>query len=137
MASPSHKMSEENLEKKMLNVTNTQDSIQSLSLWLIHHKSHHKRVAEVWLKTVKKGKQWNWKWYVFCATFRRLETHAVRFKDLGKCSLSACIYSIKWLKLRAMYIKVLTVSWLFETARYFMYMLQISWKYLSFSRPFQ
>lgn len=57
MASPSHKMSEENLEKKMLNVTNTQDSIQSLSLWLIHHKSHNKRVAEVWLKTVKKGKQ--------------------------------------------------------------------------------
>lgn len=57
MASPSHKMSEENLEKKMLNVTNTQDSIQSLSLWLIHHKSHHKRVAEVWLKTVKKGRQ--------------------------------------------------------------------------------
>lgn len=57
MASPSHKMSEENLEKKMLNVTNTQDSIQSLSLWLIHHKSHHKRVAEMWLKTVKKGKQ--------------------------------------------------------------------------------
>lgn len=55
MASPSHKMSEENLEKKMLNVTNTQDSIQSLSLWLIHHKSHHKRVAEVWLKTVKKA----------------------------------------------------------------------------------
>ncbi|XP_061193179.1 regulation of nuclear pre-mRNA domain-containing protein 2-like [Saccostrea echinata] len=54
MASPSHKMSEENLEKKMLNVSNTQDSIQSLSLWLIHHKSHHKRVVDVWLNTFKK-----------------------------------------------------------------------------------
>jgi regulator of Ty1 transposition protein 103 len=48
-------MSEENLEKKMQNVTNTQDSIQSLSLWLIHHKSHHKRVVDVWMKTLKKG----------------------------------------------------------------------------------
>lgn len=52
-----YKMSEENLEKKMFNVINIQDSIQSLFFWLIYYKFYYKWVVEVWLKIVKKGKQ--------------------------------------------------------------------------------
>lgn len=48
--------SETNLEKKFLGVTNTQDSIQSLSLWIIHHKAHCKKIIDVWMKVLKKAK---------------------------------------------------------------------------------
>ncbi|KAJ8304572.1 hypothetical protein KUTeg_018155 [Tegillarca granosa] len=53
MASP--KTSEENIERKMQAVSNTQDSVQSLSLWIIHHKSQHKRIVDVWYKVIKKS----------------------------------------------------------------------------------
>lgn len=53
MASPT-KVNVENIERKMQGVSNTQDSIQSLSLWAIHHKSDAKQIVDVWLKVVKK-----------------------------------------------------------------------------------
>lgn len=45
----------ENIERKLQGVSNTQDSIQSLSLWAIHHKTDAKHIVEMWLKVVKKG----------------------------------------------------------------------------------
>lgn len=54
MASP-NKINTENIERKMQGVSNTQDSIQSLSLWAIHHKSDAKQIVDVWLKVVKRG----------------------------------------------------------------------------------
>lgn len=54
MAASPLKTSEENIEKKMENVSNTQDSVQNLSLWIIHHKSHSKRIVDVWFKVLKK-----------------------------------------------------------------------------------
>ncbi|KAL8602315.1 hypothetical protein ACOMHN_022828 [Nucella lapillus] len=48
-------LNEENVEKRLMSVTNSQDSIQSLSLWIIHHKTHHTRIAELWYKIMKKS----------------------------------------------------------------------------------
>ncbi|CAL1526122.1 unnamed protein product [Lymnaea stagnalis] len=47
-------LNEESVEKKLKTVNNTQDSIQSLSLWIIHHKSHHAKIVELWMKVLKK-----------------------------------------------------------------------------------
>ncbi|XP_064474760.1 regulation of nuclear pre-mRNA domain-containing protein 2-like [Ornithodoros turicata] len=48
--------SESNLAKKFTTLANTQDSVQTLSLWLIHHKAHHRKIVETWTKVLKKSK---------------------------------------------------------------------------------
>lgn len=42
------------LQHKFETVTNSQENIQTLSLWLIHHKNHHKKVVETWHKLLIK-----------------------------------------------------------------------------------
>lgn len=42
--------SEESLIKKFQDLNNTQQSVQTLSLWLIHHRKHAKTIANIWLK---------------------------------------------------------------------------------------
>ncbi|XP_015793235.1 ENHANCER OF AG-4 protein 2 isoform X2 [Tetranychus urticae] len=49
-------LNEASLEKKLNSCVNTQDSIQSLSLWILHHKSYHKRIVQLWVKALEKGK---------------------------------------------------------------------------------
>ncbi|XP_046350557.2 arginine-glutamic acid dipeptide repeats protein-like isoform X1 [Haliotis rufescens] len=49
-------LNEESVQKKLQSVTNAQDSIQSLSLWIIHHKTHHKEIVRLWLNVFKKAK---------------------------------------------------------------------------------
>ena len=44
------------LEKKLGELSNSQQSIQTLSLWLIHHRKHAKIVVDVWLKQLMKAK---------------------------------------------------------------------------------
>ncbi|XP_015914877.1 regulation of nuclear pre-mRNA domain-containing protein 1B [Parasteatoda tepidariorum] len=44
------------LEKKLTDLNNSQQSIQTLSLWLIHHRKHHKTIVQVWFKELKKAK---------------------------------------------------------------------------------
>lgn len=44
------------LEKKLGELSNSQQSIQTLSLWLIHHRKHAKTVVDVWLKQLIKAK---------------------------------------------------------------------------------
>ncbi|CAL1284910.1 unnamed protein product [Larinioides sclopetarius] len=46
----------EALGKKLLELNNSQQSIQTLSLWLIHHRKHHKTIVQVWFKELKKAK---------------------------------------------------------------------------------
>jgi hypothetical protein len=41
---------EENFLKKLDHVTPTQDSIQCLALWIIHHKMNHEAICRLWLK---------------------------------------------------------------------------------------
>ena len=49
-------MNMDTLVKKLKTVSNTQDSIPMLSLWIIHHKAHHKQIVETWLNMLKKCK---------------------------------------------------------------------------------
>jgi hypothetical protein len=44
-----------NFVKKLSELNNTQQSIQTLSLWLIHHRKHSKTITQVWLRELQKG----------------------------------------------------------------------------------
>lgn len=48
--STSTSFNEENLMRKLDQCTPTQESIQTLALWIIHHKNHHQLIAKLWLK---------------------------------------------------------------------------------------
>uniref|UniRef100_T1J2C0 CID domain-containing protein n=1 Tax=Strigamia maritima TaxID=126957 RepID=T1J2C0_STRMM len=48
--------SENALEKKLADLNNSQQSIQTLSLWLIHHRKHCKTIVQVWHKDLVKAK---------------------------------------------------------------------------------
>lgn len=48
--------SESALEKKLAELSNSQQSVQTLSLWLIHHRKHSKTIVKVWHNELKKGK---------------------------------------------------------------------------------
>lgn len=47
---------EPSLEKKLEDLNGSQQSIETLSLWLIHHRKHHKKVAQIWLQVLEKQK---------------------------------------------------------------------------------
>ncbi|CAN8005625.1 unnamed protein product [Ixodes hexagonus] len=49
-------LNEPNLVKKLTSLTNTQDSVQTLSLWIIHHRAHHRKIVDIWAKVLKKSK---------------------------------------------------------------------------------
>jgi regulator of Ty1 transposition protein 103 len=42
--------SEASLLKKINELNNTQQSVQSVSLWLIHHRKHSQTIVKIWLK---------------------------------------------------------------------------------------
>ncbi|XP_064610444.1 regulation of nuclear pre-mRNA domain-containing protein 1B-like isoform X1 [Liolophura sinensis] len=42
--------SDQNFAKKLSDLNNTQQSIQTLSLWLIHHRKHAKSIVNVWYR---------------------------------------------------------------------------------------
>ncbi|KAJ8678608.1 hypothetical protein QAD02_014395 [Eretmocerus hayati] len=44
------------LVKKLLELNQSQQSIQTLSLWLIHHRKHHATIVKVWFKELCKSK---------------------------------------------------------------------------------
>jgi len=41
--------------EKLSRLTLSQESIETLSLWIIHHKVHAKLAVDVWLQEVEKG----------------------------------------------------------------------------------
>lgn len=47
--------SDSNLAKKLSDLNNSQQSIQTLSLWLIHHRKHCSTIVDVWLRELKKA----------------------------------------------------------------------------------
>ncbi|KAK0060788.1 regulation of nuclear pre-mRNA domain-containing protein 1B-like isoform X1 [Biomphalaria pfeifferi] len=47
---------ESNLVKKFTELNNTQQSIQTLSLWLIHHKKHSRTIVQIWYRELEKAK---------------------------------------------------------------------------------
>jgi len=56
----------EALEKKLSDLNNSQQSIQTLSLWLIHHRKHNKVIVSTWAKELKKGKS---KFHIFMSFY--------------------------------------------------------------------
>ncbi|KAM7384214.1 hypothetical protein PAMA_011518 [Pampus argenteus] len=47
--------SEAALEKKLSELSNSQQSVQTLSLWLIHHRKHSKTIVNVWFSELRKA----------------------------------------------------------------------------------
>lgn len=45
------------LAKKLADLNSSQQSIQTLSLWLIHHRKHHATIVKVWFRELQKGKR--------------------------------------------------------------------------------
>ena len=43
-------------ERKLQNMNSTQESVQTVSLWIIHHKKQADEIVFVWLEQLKKGK---------------------------------------------------------------------------------
>ncbi|KAM4029025.1 regulation of nuclear pre-mRNA domain-containing protein 1A isoform 2-T2 [Anomaloglossus baeobatrachus] len=48
--------SEAALEKKLSELSNSQQSVQTLSLWLIHHRKHSRGIVSVWDRELRKAK---------------------------------------------------------------------------------
>ncbi|XP_071399343.1 regulation of nuclear pre-mRNA domain-containing protein 1B isoform X1 [Centroberyx affinis] len=48
--------SESALEKKLSELSNSQQSVQTLSLWIIHHRKHSALIVKVWHRELKKAK---------------------------------------------------------------------------------
>lgn len=44
------------LIKKLVDLNPSQQSIQTLSLWLIHHRKHHSHITKSWYNEMRKGK---------------------------------------------------------------------------------
>uniref|UniRef100_A0A8B9FMY6 Regulation of nuclear pre-mRNA domain containing 1A n=1 Tax=Amazona collaria TaxID=241587 RepID=A0A8B9FMY6_9PSIT len=49
--------SETALERKLSELSNSQQSVQTLSLWLIHHRKHSALIVSVWERELRKDKQ--------------------------------------------------------------------------------
>lgn len=49
-------MADSSLQSRLDSVSNSQENIQSLSLWLLHHKKHHKNIADHWQKAIVRAK---------------------------------------------------------------------------------
>lgn len=47
--------SESALEKKLTELSSSQQSVQTLSLWIIHHRKHSGLIVKVWHRELKKG----------------------------------------------------------------------------------
>lgn len=43
------------LVKKLVDLNASQQSIQTLSLWLIHHRKHHQVIVKTWFRELLKG----------------------------------------------------------------------------------
>lgn len=51
--------SEAALERKLSELSNSQQSVQTLSLWLIHHRKHSALIVSVWERELRKGEAWH------------------------------------------------------------------------------
>jgi len=46
---------QKSVSKRLDSMTDRQDSIQALSMWMIHHKTECQKIAACWLAAVKRG----------------------------------------------------------------------------------
>ena len=59
---------EKSFLKKLDHLTPTQDSVQSLALWIIHHKINHDIICRLWLRKLNDG---TFLKHIFCLLFIR------------------------------------------------------------------
>lgn len=45
------------LIKKLADLNTSSQSIQTLSLWLIHHRKHNEKITLIWIQELTKGKK--------------------------------------------------------------------------------
>jgi CID domain len=63
MASPNERNADDaTFERKFTNAKNTQESIQSIATWAMHHKNQHSKLVQMWLEVLKKCK---YAWFTF------------------------------------------------------------------------
>ena len=56
MEAAKEKLNEEAIEKKLKSFNNSQDSVQAVSLWIMHHKAQHRKIVDTWLKVMRASK---------------------------------------------------------------------------------
>lgn len=61
MASAANAIDEEWVEKKLRGANSSQDSVQSLSLWALNHKTQHEKIVHIWFKVLKAGNHLHWR----------------------------------------------------------------------------
>lgn len=62
--------------KKLAELNSSQQSIQTLSLWLIHHRKHHVSIVKTWLRGLQNGK--------LCIFFNEIKHEVDRQVAVGK-----------------------------------------------------
>jgi regulator of Ty1 transposition protein 103 len=43
------------LVRKLKELNTSSQSIQTLSLWLIHHRKHHNNIVKIWMRELSNG----------------------------------------------------------------------------------
>lgn len=54
--------------RKLCELNNSTQSIQTLALWLIHHRKHHAHIVKIWCRELQRGKRihsFNIQYYTF------------------------------------------------------------------------
>ena len=72
------------LEKKLAELNNSQQSIQTLSLWLIHHRKHHASINDVIQNSRKKGPEFRDQFGPILAPALKLMAQAVNDEPTQK-----------------------------------------------------
>lgn len=55
MADSKGKISSELIEQKLILFNSSQESVQAMSLWIMHNKAHHQKIVDTWMKVLKKS----------------------------------------------------------------------------------
>ncbi|XP_060565021.1 regulation of nuclear pre-mRNA domain-containing protein 2-like isoform X2 [Ruditapes philippinarum] len=55
MADKKGKISSEFIEQKLILFNSSQESVQAMSLWIMHNKAHHKKIVDSWIKVLRKS----------------------------------------------------------------------------------
>lgn len=71
------------LVRKLQELNSSQQSIQTLSLWLIHHRKHHAVVVKTWFKEILKGNLQSYFLYNFRFCLMSKLTDHYLFRSVG------------------------------------------------------
>lgn len=87
MSGAANAIDEEWVEKKLKSANGSQDSVQSLSLWALNHKTQHEKIVAIWFKVLKTAKL-DLRLTLFYLCNEVVQTckrkHAIVFKDAFK-----------------------------------------------------